>query len=78
MWCSADTNDTPSAGSMSPAFCRLEKNLKSLRKLDPPMSNWFSSVSQAMDTLSYTIKAGVFTVHRRSMADGFFSFNKTC
>jgi len=56
---------------MPPALCRLDQNLKSLRKLDPPMSNWFGSVSQAMDTLSYTIKAGGFTVLHRSMADDF-------
>jgi hypothetical protein len=35
------------------------------------MSNWFGSVSQAMDTLSYTIKAGGFTVLHRPMADDF-------
>jgi hypothetical protein len=56
---------------MPPALRRLDQNLKSLRKLDPPMSNWFGSVSQAMDTVSYAIKAGGFTVLHRSMADDF-------
>jgi len=34
-----------------------------LRKLDPPMSNWFCSVPHAMDTISYSIKARKSIVH---------------
>lgn len=34
-----------------------------LRKLDPPMSNWFCSVPHAMDTISYSIKARESIVH---------------
>ena len=40
-------------------------------KLDPPMSNWFSSVPHAMDTLSYSIKAGISTVLHCRIADDF-------
>lgn len=33
------------------------------------MSNWFSSVPHAMDTLSYSIKAGISTAFRCSLTE---------
>ena len=41
-----------------------------LRKLDPPMSNWFCSVPHAMDTISYSIKAREPILHCCLMAEG--------
>ena len=40
-----------------------------LRKLDPPMSNWFCPVPHAMDTISYSIKARESIVHRYLMTE---------
>jgi len=58
MWRSADTNDTSSAGGMPLTFSVAAlPGPEILRKLDPPMSNWFCSVPHAMDTISYSIKA---------------------
>ena len=62
MWRSADTDDTTSARGMPLAFAALPGSEK-FQKLDPPMSNWFSSVPHAMDTISYSIKARECIVH---------------
>jgi hypothetical protein len=40
-----------------------------LRKLDPPMSNWFCSVPHAMDTISYSIKARESVAHSCLMTE---------
>ena len=71
MRCSADTSDTPSARSTPPATLSRLQAPGTITKLDPPMSNWFSSVPHAMDTLSYSIKAGIATVFLCSMAEDF-------
>ena len=71
MRCSANTNDAPSARSTLPVTLSSLQAPEKIVKLDPPMSNWFSSVPHAMDTLSYSVKAGISTTFRYSLTENF-------